>query len=94
MRRECRERFSSHRFQRKPLDTHAVMHVGIANPRGGENVPGIPSAWTTRNFTFLARCPWQHISNDVDRIIPDRGSLTKEGEEKYVACQTLSDLVI
>ena len=25
---------------------------------GGENVPGIPSACTTRNFTYLARGPW------------------------------------
>ena len=42
VRRECRERFSRHRLQRKPLDSdtgmhlacaRAVMHVGIANLR-------------------------------------------------------------
>ena len=40
MRRECWERFSRHRLQRKPLvndpsmrDVSAVMHVEIANPR-------------------------------------------------------------
>ena len=36
MRRECRERFPRHRFQRKPLvndsDMHHCMHVGIATP--------------------------------------------------------------
>ena len=25
---------------------------------GGENVPGIPGAWTTRNFLYLVRNPW------------------------------------
>ena len=25
---------------------------------GGENVPGIPGAWATRNFAYLARGPW------------------------------------
>ena len=34
------------------------MHVGIANWRGEENVPGIPGACVTRNFTYLARGPW------------------------------------
>ena len=55
MRRESRERFPRHRFQRKPLVsdpgmhhgtcvTHAraVIHVGIATHGGGENVTGIP----------------------------------------------------
>ena len=38
----------------------AVMHVGIANPGGGENVPGIPGACETRNITYLARGPCQY----------------------------------
>ena len=25
---------------------------------GGKNVPGIPGAWATRNFTYLVRGPW------------------------------------
>ena len=37
--------------------SRAVMHVGIANPGDGENVPGIPGAWTTRNFTYLVTGP-------------------------------------
>ena len=35
----------------------AVMCVGIANPGDRENVPGIPGAWATRNFTNLVRGP-------------------------------------
>ena len=29
------------------------------NLGGGENVPGIPDACATRNFTYLARGPWE-----------------------------------
>ena len=69
MRREYRERFPRHRLQRKPLvsnpGTHhgtCVMHVpwcmsGSLTRGGGENVPGIPGACATRNFTYLARGP-------------------------------------
>ena len=35
----------------------AVMHVGIATRGDGENVPGIPGACATLNFTYLARGP-------------------------------------
>ena len=69
MRRECRERFPRHRFQRKPLvrdpgmhhDT-CVSHVpwcmsGSLTRGGGENIPGIPGACATRNFTYLVRDP-------------------------------------
>ena len=44
-------------------DARAVMHAGIANWRfplksaGGENVPGIPGACATHNFTYLVRGP-------------------------------------
>ena len=70
MRRECRERFPCHRLQRKPLECDpgihhdtCVTHVpwcmsGSLFSGGGENVPGIPGACTTRNFTYLARGPW------------------------------------
>ena len=34
--------------------------VGSLSRGGGENVPGIPGAWATRNFTYLARGPWDH----------------------------------
>ena len=33
------------------------MYVGIANPRWRGNVPGIPGAYATRNFTYLVRGP-------------------------------------
>ena len=33
------------------------MHVGIANPRWRENVPGIPGACATHKFTYRARGP-------------------------------------
>ena len=36
------------------------MHVGIANPRWRENVPGIPGACATGNFAYLVRgCRWE-----------------------------------
>ena len=70
MRRECRERFPRHRLQRKPLVSDPGMHHGTCvphglwcipgslTPSGGENVPDIPGACATRNFTYLARGPW------------------------------------
>ena len=69
MRRECRERFPRHRLQRKPLVTDPGMHHGTCLTHvpwcnsgsltrgGGENVPGIPGACATHNFTYLARGP-------------------------------------
>ena len=68
MRRECRERFPRLRLQRKLLVSDPGMHHGTcvthapwcmlgSLPRGaGENVPGIPGASATHNFTYLARC--------------------------------------
>ena len=69
MRREFRERFLHHRLQRKPPVSDPGMHHGtcvthvpwcmsISLTSGvGENVPGIPGACATRNFTYLARGP-------------------------------------
>ena len=69
MRRECRERFTRHRLQRKPLVsdpdmlhgtcvTHVPWCMSGSLTRGvGENVPGIPSACVSRIFTYLARGP-------------------------------------
>ena len=70
MRQEYRELFPRHQCEMKlrvsdPTKHHGrcVMHVlwcmsGLLTRGGGENVPGIPGACTTRNFTYLARCPW------------------------------------
>ena len=63
---ECRERFPRHRLLRKSLVSDpgkCVMHVpwcmsGSLTHGGGENVPGIPGACTTRNIMYLARGPW------------------------------------
>ena len=85
MRRECRERFSRHRLQRKPQvsdpDMHhgtCVTHVpwcmsGSLTSGGGENVPGIPGACATCNFTYLVRGPlterWRSPSTDTPELI-------------------------
>ena len=70
MRRECRERFHRHRLQRKPLVSDPDMHHGTCATHvpwcmsgsltrdGVENIPGIPGACATPNFTYLARGPW------------------------------------
>ena len=69
MRRECRERFPRHRLRRKSLVSDPGMHHGTYVPHvpwcmsgsltcyGGGNVPDIPGACATRNFTYLARGP-------------------------------------
>ena len=69
MRLECWERFPRHRLQRKPLVSDPGVHHGTCVTRvpwcmlgsltrgGGENVPGIPGACATCNFTYLARGP-------------------------------------
>ena len=67
--RECRERFPRYRLQGKPLVSDPGMHHGtcithvpwcMSGPLircGGENVPCIPGACATHNFTYLARGP-------------------------------------
>ena len=73
MRRECRERFPTIDFKRKPLVSDPNMHHGTcvthvpwcmsgSLTRGrGENVPGIPGACWTLNFACLVRGPWTII---------------------------------
>ena len=62
-------KFPRHRLQRKPRSSDPGMHHGTCvthvpwcmsgslNRGCGENVPGIPGACATRNFTYLARGP-------------------------------------
>ena len=69
MRRECRERFPRPRLKRKPLVSDpdmlhgtCITHVpwcmsGSLTRSGGGNIPGIPCACATLNFTYLARGP-------------------------------------
>ena len=64
-----RERSTRHRLQGKPLISDPSIHHGMSATHvpwcmsgslhrdGGENDPGIPSAWATSNFTYLARGP-------------------------------------
>ena len=66
---ECRERFPRHWLQTKPLVSGpdmdhgtCVTHVpwcmsGLLTRGYGINVPGIPGAWATRKFMYLARGP-------------------------------------
>ena len=73
MRRKCLERFPHHRLQRKPLVSDpgmyhgtCVTHVPWCMPGsltcgGGENVPGIPGACATCNFTYLVRGPCRGV---------------------------------
>ena len=61
--------FSATDFKRKPLYSDHGMHHGTCVTHvpwcmsgslthgGGENVPGIPGACATRNFTYLVRGP-------------------------------------
>ena len=58
-------------LQRKPLFSDPGMHHGTCVTHvpwcmrgsltrgGGENVPGIPGACATRNFSYLVRDPWR-----------------------------------
>ena len=85
MRREWRERFPRHRFQRKPIVSDPGMHHGTCvthvswcmsgslTPDGGENVPGIPGACTTHNLAYLARGPWNKLQ--ILARLPDQASV-------------------
>ena len=73
----CRERYPRHRLQRKPLVSDPSMHHGTCVTHvpwcmsgtlirgGGENVPGIPGACATCNFTYLGGDPW-HSPDLID----------------------------
>ena len=70
MHRECQERLPGHRRQRITLVNEPGMHHGTCVTHvpwcmsgsltrvDRENVPGIPGACATRNFTYLVRGPW------------------------------------
>ena len=71
-------RFSPrHRLQRKPLVSDPDLHHGTCvtyvpwcmsgslTRGGGKNVPGIPGAWSTHNFTCLVKAPSQFESTNI-----------------------------
>ena len=72
MRRKYRERFPRHPGLANPpcITVRAVMHVGMltSSGGGGENVPGIPGARTTRNFAYLVRGPRRPADWDTIRF--------------------------
>ena len=82
MRRKCRERFPRHWLPRKSLVSDhgmdhgtCVSHVpwcmsGSLTRGGGENIPGIPGACATRNFTYLVRGPWHFIHSYIHIYFP------------------------
>ena len=82
---ECRERFPRHRLQRKPLVSGmhhgtCVSHVpscmsGSLTRGGGENVPGIPGACATRNFTYLV---WGPLENQNTHKITNFALILKD----------------
>ena len=65
----CRERFPRHWVQRKPLISDPDIQHGTCVTRvpwctsgsltrgGEENVPDLPGAYITRNFTYLTKVP-------------------------------------
>ena len=83
MRRECRESFSLHRFQTKPLVSDPDMHHGTCATHelwcmsesltcgGGENVPGIPGACAAGNFMYLARGPLNDYPSTIKVVLKD-----------------------
>ena len=98
MRRECRKRFPRHRLVSDPgihhgtCVTHVPWCISWSLTRvGGENVPGIPGACATRNFTYLARGPG-HIHNGVDKIVTVMTiniTISTAKAEKYIWCYHL-----
>ena len=77
MRLECLERFLRHRLQSKTQVSDPGMHHGTCVTHvpwcmsgsligdGRENVPSIPGACATCNFTYLTRGPWGKRSSTV-----------------------------
>ena len=94
MRRECRNRFPCHQLQRKPRVSDPDMHDGTCVTHvpwcmsrsltlgGGENVPGIPGACATCNFTYLARDP-SHYAIMVLVACTDDGQTTHRRQDIF-----------
>ena len=72
-----------------PDSDHArdVVHAGIANPRwlcdGGENVPGVPGAYATHNFTHLARISLMMV---ISALLLERVFKLKYGKSSTLYC--------
>ena len=89
------------RLQMKPLVSDSGMHHGTCVthvPRymsgslirgGGENVPGIPSACATRNFTYVTRGPLWEEMNYQQYMVPS--TLCYHGMEGIFALPVLCE---
>ena len=93
MRHKSPECFPRHRLQRKPLVSDPGMHhrtcethIGNAIPRWWKNIPGIPGAYATRNFAFLARGPWSHIWDHFENVTPNEYELFQDFEQLVLVC--------
>ena len=102
-----RERIPRHRLQRKPLVSNPGMHHGTRVTHvpwsmsgsltrgGGENVPGIPGACASRNFTYQVRGPW--VVNAVKRLqvrgiqSPLPWNQTEWMQAMYISMRTLGE---
>ena len=79
---ECRKRFPHHcelaiaTFVTAGISASGVWRmlgsliIGFFKVGGGENVPGNPGACATRNFTYLARGPWNALASMTGWRIP------------------------
>ena len=73
----------SQHASRHVRDARAVMHVGIANPLWRENIPGIPGACATCNFTYLVRGPWRVLNYNANMYSNIQVHLTR----KCIVCK-------
>ena len=87
-RRLCRERFPRHRHQMKLLFSDPGMHHGTCvthvpwcisgslTSGGAENIPGIPGACATHNFTYLS---WQEAHWSLTKLPETRSTVRQHG---------------
>ena len=98
MRWEGRERFPRHQIQRKPVFSDPGMHHGTCVTHvpwcmsgsltggSGENVPSIPGACATRNFTYLVRGPWRQLTVAWNSLYPTAWVPWTENYPSLAAC--------
>ena len=96
MRREFQESFPRHWLQRKPIVsdpglhhgtwvTHVPWRMSVSINRGGEeNVPSIPGANATPNFTYLARGLFTVDTGDIDYDLNQRTNIAAAWMNYYV----------
>ena len=96
MRWECRQRFSHRWLKRKPLVSNPGMHPStcVTHVLGclsgslicidGENIPGIPGACGSRDFTYLARGPLTR---------PDFCATVSSSQQAKLFCNTGMNLI-